>query len=337
MELDEVKNLLKSSSLTDNLTVKEIQSLKGDASSRRYSRLITDSGSFIMMEMDDSPGPVFDGAVKLLQRETFPEVQRFLENGGISVPKIVAEFKDLKILIVEDIGDVSLGRLVRDGQAKDVGRIQKILGPDYLREAYLRAIDVMAKIQSLPRTNHFVFQKSLGLESLKTEMLRFIDMYAKPKGATEKALAEMITEINELAGRLVAHPQVLIYRDFMPMNIHFKEDGSVVLIDFQDLCMGPQGYDLGSLLTDRDFDFEIGPVLIDQLVDYAKNKFHQAKIEEFYTEAVLQRTLRLIGQFTRLAETKSKEYGKFVPGAIRRAQQLLNNYDRCPAIKKFLG
>ena len=55
----------------------------------------------------------------------------------------------------------------------------------------------------------------------------------------------------EKAGRNVArHPYVLCHRDYHGQNIHIFND-TLYLIDYQDLRMGPDTYDLASLLRDR--------------------------------------------------------------------------------------
>jgi len=161
-------------------------------------------------------------------------------------------------------------------------------------------------------------------------------MYAQPQGATTSQIAEFEQDIKNLVDLISEYPKVLSHRDFMPMNIHFRPDGSVVLIDFQDMCMAPQGYDLGSLLTDRDFDLEIGEDLIAQLINFASTSVADVNIKEMYSHCVLQRSLRLIGQFTRLSQTRSPFYQQFVPGCIARAKKIMDELKVCPAIAAYL-
>jgi hypothetical protein len=336
MKLEEIKKLFKSKSNLIGFEILSIVQLKGDASSRRYYRVAADKGTFIFMELDDAVGPLFDGDVKLIQRETFPKVQQYLSGSGIPVPQLICEFPEQKSLVVEDVGDVSLGRLIRDGDAADVKIVKMALGAEPLKEAYKKAVDVMLKIQALPRTDNFVFKRSLGKDSLKAEVFRFAEMYAEPNGASPKVINEIKKELEGLADKVGSYPQVLSHRDLMPMNIHFKVDGSAVLIDFQDMCLAPQGYDLGALLTDRDFDFDIGQPLIEEILSYAEQRLKIPNLREMYTASVLQRTLRLIGQFTRLAATRSPSYGAFVPGCIKRAKGLLGTAGNYPAIEKYL-
>jgi aminoglycoside/choline kinase family phosphotransferase len=336
MEINQIKKLFENTPELCSMRVVGSILLKGDASTRRYTRVLTGDGSVILMELDDSPGPVSDGGITILQRETFPQVQSFLKTQGISVPKILANIDDRKILVVEDIGDVSLGRLVREPQAPDCILIKSKLGMDPIKRAYELAISEMLKIQNIKSTNHFIFQKELGRGALLVETKRFIEMYAQPQGATTSQIQGFEQDIENLVDSICKYPKVLSHRDFMPMNIHFKPDGSVVLIDFQDMCLAPQGYDLGSLLTDRDFDLEIGNDLISQLIGFASMHSSGLNIEEMYSHCVLQRSLRLIGQFTRLGQTRSTFYQQFVPGCIARAKKMMNELKVCPAIAAYL-
>jgi aminoglycoside/choline kinase family phosphotransferase len=337
MEINEIKSLFKSLNAAGGVDVGSVISLKGDASGRKYSRVIAGDSSYILMEMDEAVGPVTDGGVKLIQKETFPAVGRFLEASGIPVPRIIAEIKTHNALVIEDVGDVSLGRLIRDNRAPDVLRVLGQLGPDPIRAAYRKAIDVLEAIQGIPRQDHFVFQRSLGVTALKTEVFRFVEMYAQPRGASVSQIEKISEELQLLVNKVAAHPLALSHRDFMPMNIHFRSDGSVVLIDFQDFCLASRAYDVGALLTDRDFDFDIGESVITATLAYARDKLNLPELSKMYKEAVLQRTLRLIGQFSRLAETRSPMYGGFVPGCIKRAQSILAELGEYPHIKSYLG
>lgn len=336
MDINQIKKLFENTPELCSMQVIGSTLLKGDASTRRYTRVLTNNGPVILMELDDSAGPVSDGGVALIQRETFPQVQNFLRGHGISVPKILADLKDEKKLVVEDIGDVSLGRLVREPQSPDCILVKSKLGVDPIKRAYELAIAEMIRIQKIKPTDHFIFQKELGRSALLMETKRFIEMYAQPQGATTSQIAEFEQDIKNLVDLISEYPKVLSHRDFMPMNLHFKIDGSIVLIDFQDMCMAPQGYDLGSLLTDRDFDLEIGDDLISQLINFAATSFAGVDIKEMYSHCVLQRSLRLIGQFTRLSQTRSPFYQQFVPGCIARAKKIMDELKVCPAIAAYL-
>src|SRR6267143_1401913 len=57
-----------------------------------------------------------------------------------------------------------------------------------------------------------------------------------------------------IAGELASEPRVLCHRDYHSRNL-MLHDGSLYIIDFQDARMGPDTYDLVSLLRDSYIDF----------------------------------------------------------------------------------
>ncbi len=338
MNFDEVKNIFDTLPEFVGVSPTSLVPLKGDASGRRYSRVFLSMApySVILMELDDAVGPVIDGNVKLLQRETFPEVAKFISKYRYPIPRIIIDKHNEKLLIVEDVGDVSLARLCRESSAKDVSQVILKLGKDPIGTAFKKAIDIIAELQSIPECDHFVFKRSLSKGALFTEARRFIDFFAKPKGASIEDLKVMEQEILNLTEKVSRHPMALAHRDFMPMNIHLRADGEVVVIDFQDMLMASKAYDVGALLTDRDIDHDLGSKRVAELVKYAEGKLNVSGFKELFDDVVLQRTLRLIGQFTDLAQRKSPAYADFVPGSLRRAKTILNNRSDLPTVRKFL-
>src|SRR6185503_13342898 len=75
--------------------------------------------------------------------------------------------------------------------------------------------------------------------------------------ASRQALAD---EWRAIAEALAAEPRVLCHRDYHSRNLMLHR-GSLHIIDFQDARMGPDTYDLVSLLRDSYVDFS------DQQVD----------------------------------------------------------------------
>src|SRR5262249_3434473 len=69
--------------------------------------------------------------------------------------------------------------------------------------------------------------------------------------AQRTALAE---EYSAIAEELASEPRVLCHRDYHSRNL-MLHDGALYIIDFQDARMGPDTYDLVSLLRDSYMDF----------------------------------------------------------------------------------
>ena len=68
-----------------------------------------------------------------------------------------------------------------------------------------------------------------------------------------------------IAEELAAEPRVLCHRDYHSRNL-MLHDGSLYIIDFQDARMGPDTYDLVSLL--RDSYVDLAAPQVDELIAY---------------------------------------------------------------------
>ena len=72
--------------------------------------------------------------------------------------------------------------------------------------------------------------------------------------AIDAAAREALTEEwRNLAGLLASEPRVLCHRDYHSRNLMLSA-GELYIIDFQDARMGPDTYDLASLLRDSYVD-----------------------------------------------------------------------------------
>src|SRR6185503_9248040 len=126
--------------------------------------------------------------------------------------------------------------------------------------------------------------------------------------ASRQALAD---EWRAIAEALAAEPRVLCHRDYHSRNLMFHR-GALHIIDFQDARMGPDTYDLVSLLRDSYVDFSDQQV--DELIDYFielrgtrgasltpdATTGHAAARTEFHRRfdlMALQRNLKALGTF----------------------------------------
>src|SRR4029079_18927130 len=109
---------------------------------------------------------------------------------------------------------------------------------------------------------------------------------------------EWASIVNELANE----PRVLCHRDYHSRNLMLS-DGNLHIIDFQDARMGPDTYDLVSLL--RDSYVAIADRELDELIAYflalkARAGAPAAADEDFrrrFDLMALQRNLKALGTF----------------------------------------
>lgn len=323
MDKSLIENLLHRSDQLSDAKLLCVEKLKGDASSRSYARLSLDHPKYpscILMSLTKERGPVIDGELELTQDDTFVLIQALLKKNGFRVPEIYLDARSEGLLLVEDIGSDPLYKLLS-------GEIHpELVGADrenFITESYKKAIDLICKIQEIPNDNDsIVYKRSIGLSAMCTESNRFIDFYAAPNGFSKSRLNEIETIIKKLAEDITQHSFVPCYRDFMSWNIHLGGDGELVLIDFQDMLLASYAYDVMTLLHDRDIDLKLGHQRIEDLLQYFESKLpNKRSFRNDYYQVMLQRDLRLAGQFTYLSELKKTDfYVSFVPGCLARIE-----------------
>jgi aminoglycoside/choline kinase family phosphotransferase len=136
-----------------------------------------------------------------------------------------------------------------------------------------------------------------------------------------------------LARNVAAHPYVLCHRDFHGQNIHVVGD-EIYLIDFQDLRMGPDTYDLASLLRDRGVARIIGDETELELVDhYAGGR----NVRHRYFETLLQRSIKILGTFSKQPIERGRmHYLDFIPPTIESIRRCLRELPEYAALERLL-
>jgi hypothetical protein len=116
-------------------------------------------------------------------------------------------------------------------------------------------------------------------------------------------------------------------------------DDRLYIIDFQDARMGPDTYDLASLL--RDSYVDITDTDRAALVAYflaLKGESGAAEFERRFDLMSLQRNLKALGTFGHQATTRGNTvYIQYIPRTLRYAQINLQKYDRFARLRGLLG
>nr|HRC87554.1 phosphotransferase [Thermoanaerobaculia bacterium] len=233
--------------------------------------------------------------------ERFGETTRLLEKAGVPVPSVLARDPDHRFMLLEDVGSCSLYDLA--------GRTWQELEP-YLHQAAelagrIAGLDVPAVAGLSPPLDRALLEREL--EQTWREFLAPRSLVSEPQlaGRLERALAA-------LCAQLAAQPPWPCHRDFMARNLALK-DGSLVVLDHQDLRLGPPCYDLASLLNDSLFPPE---ELAFRVLDRAGVKESE---RPGYHRVAAQRTLKAVGTFARFAERGSPRHLPLIPPTLTRA------------------
>lgn len=270
----------------------EILPLAGDASFRRYFRVVHGERSAVLM---DAPPPHEDP-------RPFIAVSEWLIGAGLSAPQILAHDLEKGLLLLGDFGSVRL----RETLDTDPGRE---------RELYELATDVLVHLHSSAPMPGL---KSHGLDQWLDELALFIDWYCPAVGANidlggyRAAWSEVLRPVAE-----DGLGPVTVLRDYHAENIMLVEGRQGVahfgLLDFQDALAGHPAYDLASVLEDarRDVSPEIERAMIER---YIVATGHGEALERAYWALAAQRNTRILGVFTRLWKRDNKPaYRRFQP------------------------
>jgi hypothetical protein len=270
----------------------EIVPLAGDASFRRYFRVVDGDRSAVLM---DAPPPHEDP-------RPFIAVSEWLLSRGLSAPEIIARDLDKGLLLLGDFGNARLRETLDQDATRE-------------RELYELATDVLIHLHAYPPMPGL---PPHGLEQWLEEVKLFTDWYCPAVGAEvdvdayRSAWSEALAPV---AGDGLG--PVTVLRDYHAENIMLVEGRDGVahfgLLDFQDALSGHPAYDLASVLEDarRDVPPPVERAMIDR---YVKAIGHAGDFERAYWALAAQRNTRILGVFTRLWKRDDKpHYRRFQP------------------------
>lgn len=296
--------------------------LAGDASSRKYSRVVCENeSSWVLMEWKP-----FDPSKEF----PFLSVLKYLEQNQIPVPKVIGCSPKQGYFLLEDLGDLTLERKFWEFQNQD-----NIV--PYYKECLNQLMKLHALVfkekQSTPACTafHQTFDTDKLLWEFNYTHKHLIETFWK--------LPLKIQEVKELQGmyldisrRLASQPQVICHRDFHSRNVMIKK-GKVTLIDFQDARLGPAVYDLVSLLWDS--YVELRPeVQQDLILYYCKNFTYFSKVagsQGDFMEAlnlqIVQRCFKACGSFASFKNTRDDHrYLKYISRTMKQVIQALGEH-----------
>jgi len=266
--------------------------LAGDASFRRYFRVVDGDRSAVLM---DAPPPHEDP-------KPFVDVAEWLVGHGLSAPEILARDLDRGLLLLGDFGNARLRETLDEDPVRE-------------RELYELATDVLVHLHKHPPMPGL---KPHGLAEWLEELKLFTDWYCPAVGADVDA------EAYQSAWQEVLEPiandgqgPVTVLRDYHAENIMLIGGRSGVahfgLLDFQDALAGHPAYDLASVLEDARRD--VSPAVERAMIDrYAAATGHAQELEHAYWALAAQRNTRILGVFTRLWMRDNKPgYRRFQP------------------------
>lgn len=273
----------------------QVTPLAGDASNRRYLRLIHPEGqSAVLMDAPREKGE---------DTAPFIRIAEYLKAQGLSAPRVLARDTAQGFLLLEDLGDDLFAQVIpRD--------------PACENSLYSAATDLLVELHAATPPE--------GLAAYDPPLMADLaalayDWYAKgATGAVPDTRGDFIAAMKAMLEALNGASDVLIQRDYHAENLLWLPDRTgaarVGLLDFQDAMLGHRAYDLVSLLQDarRDVPETVEETMIDRYI--ARTGLDRATFLTDYNRLGAQRNLRILGVFARLCiRDRKAHYVDLIP------------------------
>jgi aminoglycoside/choline kinase family phosphotransferase len=300
--------------------------LTGDASDRRYFRVLVPDMPSIVLSLYAAPF-AFDSL-------SFVNVARLLAQMPVPIPTVIGHADDIGVLALEDLGDVTL---------------QAHLGaatPAEHAAMYRQAVALIATLQrrgaELENPSFIPYGIAFDVEKLSWELdfftKHFIEAY-RGVVIAPAAREELRRECAVLVDELASEPRVLCHRDYHSRNLMLHHD-RLCIIDFQDARMGPDTYDLVSLL--RDSYVDLTEQTVDELIAYflALKGYtgSEADFKKRFDAMALQRNLKALGTFGyQTTARRNPVYIQYIPRTLRYVRDNLDQLPRFARLRELLA
>ena len=299
--------------------------LTADASTRRYFRVIPSDGPSIVLALHDS---AIDVATL-----PFIAVAHLFSRMPLPVPTVLGHADALGILALDDLGDVTLQSHLGAGTPTEHAALY--------REA-VAFVGVMQKRGAeLLTPADGPSQLAFDVPKLTWEMDFFVKHFVEGyRGAmlTPAERSGLAHEWADIVEELASEPRVLCHRDYHSRNL-MVHGGQLYVIDFQDARMGPDTYDLASLLRDSYVDITDGE--LDGFLAYflaARGGADAAAFRRRFDLMAVQRNLKALGTFGFQASARDNPlYIQYMPRTLKYVRDNFDKHARFGRLRDLLA
>lgn len=307
----------------------QVYQLAGDASNRRYYRVVQGDSSWVLMVWE----PFEDN-----EKYPFLSVLRHLDRSRVHVPKVIDKSPSEGFVLLEDLGDLTLERKFWENQNQELAM-----------SFYRMAIEELAKIHYKATADnkvectafHIAFDKEKLLWEMNYARKHLLEgicaLQLKP--SESKLLDE---HFHSICQHLDQQPRWICHRDYHSRNLMIKL-GKIRVIDFQDARMGPIQYDLVSLL--KDSYVQIGDAMARSLLDYyfllrletQPQPLSRDLFRETYEIQTIQRCFKACGSFASFMNTRQDtRYLKYISHTLNHVRGSLFLFPKYEGFLNFL-
>lgn len=304
--------------------------LTGDASTRQYFRILRPDNPSVVLAVYEAPFKY--------DELSFVNVWRLFASVPLPVPAIAGHADDLGILILEDLGDVTLQAHLGVTQTGSQDAL------------YRQAVDFIFRMQrrgaELQSDEFLPYGIAFDRDKLTWELNFFVKHFLEAyrglalSAAVRDALSQ---EWQAIAEELESEPRVLCHRDYHSRNLMLHER-RLCIIDFQDARMGPDTYDLASLLRDSYVDLrdrQVDDLIYAFLAMGGPSRTTAAAVTEYrrrFDLMSVQRNLKALGTFGHQTTSRSNPvYIQYIPRTLSYVRTNLERYPRFARLRELLS
>jgi aminoglycoside/choline kinase family phosphotransferase len=299
--------------------------LTGDASDRRYFRILLADGESIVLALH--AGPIDFGSLP------FANVAALMHQVKLPVPRILGHSDTDGLIALEDLGDVTL-------QAH-LGAAPTTEHAALYREAVALIEQLQRRGAEMASDRYVPYRIAFDVEKLTWELEFFVRHFVEGYRSRTLSAAErsiLSEEWSGLAEELATESRVLCHRDYHSRNLMLHR-GRLYIIDFQDARMGPDTYDLVSLL--RDSYVDLTDRELDELIAYflaLKGSGDAAEFRRRFDVMALQRNLKALGTFGYQTISRANPvYIQYIPRTLRYVKTNLERSSRFARLREVLA
>ena len=304
--------------------------LTGDASDRRYFRVLLHDSDSIVLALH--AGPIDFEAMP------FVKVARLITHIPLPLPALLHHSNELGIIGLQDLGDVTLQAHLGAATADEHDALY--------RQAVSFIVQLQRRGAELESPDYPPYGIAFDTDKLSWELEFFFKHFlrayrgASPSVEAQRALSQ---EWSDIVNELAHEPRVLCHRDYHSRNLMLHE-GGLFIIDFQDARMGPDTYDLVSLLRDSYVDLDSRQV--DELIAYflalkydsGVSAADAAEFRRRFDLMALQRNLKALGTFGYMTVARGNPvYIQYIPRTLNYVRANLAKYPRFGRLRDILS
>lgn len=277
--------------------------LAGDASVRAYYRVTgADGTSYILTYYPEDVRGQLERVLAAFEAVSpHGRVPRLLHHAG-------------EVTLQEDVGDRTLFDILHEDRQEGI-------------RLYHKAIEALVQFQRAECAINAPFTAQFFRSELDMALEYYVEKLMS--GSREGMLPAM----NSISEKIAQHPYVLCHRDFHGQNLHLLND-DLFVIDYQDLRMGPDTYDLASLFRDRGVARILGDdTELELLEHYRELRGADKGIRRRYFETLLQRSIKILGTFAKQPIVRGKmHYLDYIPPALEAIRRCIDELPEYAAV-----